>query len=109
MMSVEVKFFQTLTSGSLGVNLVGWGWDNEQFKTGRCAMLENKADNKIEKNALYSIPDYDAEIRRKQDRRKKASPGFAYISMVGWICRREKSRRKDEPFVLSVHRDFFTE
>lgn len=63
-------------------------------------MIRNKAGNKIENNALYSKPDYDAKIRRKQDRRKKASSGFAYVSMVGWICRREKSRRKDEPFVL---------
>ncbi|WP_419659561.1 uncharacterized protein Dvar_84590 [Desulfosarcina variabilis str. Montpellier] len=72
-------------------------------------MIGNKAGNKIKKNALYSKPNDDAEIRRQQDRRKKASPGFAYISMVGWICRRERTRRKDEPFVLSVHRDFFAE
>jgi len=72
-------------------------------------MIGNKAVNKIKNNALYSKPNDDAEIRRMQDRRKKASPGFAYISMVGWICRREKSRRKDEPFVMSVHRDFFAE
>ena len=72
-------------------------------------MIGNKAGNKIKNNLLYSKPDYDADSRRKQDRRKKASPGFAYISMVGWICRREKSRRKDEPFVLSAHRDVFEE
>ena len=46
-------------------------------------MIGNKAGNKIKNNALYSKPNDDAEIRRKQDRRKKASPGFAYISMVG--------------------------
>ena len=36
--------------------------------------------------------------RRSQDgdRRKLPSKGFAYISVVGWICRREKFRRKDD-------------
>ncbi len=72
-------------------------------------MIVNKTGNKIKNNALCSKPNNDAEIRRKEDRRKKASLGFAYISTVGWICRREKSRRKDTPFVLSVHRDFFEE
>lgn len=39
--------------------------------------------------------------RREDDRRKETSEGFAYVSTVGWICRREKIRRKDDPF------DFF--
>jgi len=72
-------------------------------------MIGNKKGNKIENNALYSTSNFDIEIRRKLDRRKKATPGFAYISTVGWICRREKSRRKNEPFVLPVHRDLFAE
>jgi hypothetical protein len=72
-------------------------------------MIGNKAGHKIGSKAIYSKPDDGAEFRRKQDRRKKASPGFAYISIVGWICRREKIRRKDESLVLSVHRDFFAE
>ena len=63
-------------------------------------MIGNKAGNKIENKAIHSKPDYNAEFQRKQDRRKKASQGFTYISMVGWICRREKIRRKDEPFIL---------
>lgn len=36
---------------------------------------------------------------RRQDqneRRKIPSDGFAYMSTVGWICRREKSRRKED-------------
>lgn len=32
--------------------------------------------------------------RRKKDRRQKDSEGFTYINVVGWICRREKKRRK---------------
>ncbi len=30
------------------------------------------------------------------DRRQISSQGFTYVSMVGWICRREKSRRCDD-------------
>ena len=33
---------------------------------------------------------------REGDRRKVPSKGFAYISVVGWICRREQCRRKDD-------------
>lgn len=36
--------------------------------------------------------------RRQQDeRRQEESDGFACISTVGWICRRERTRRKDDP------------
>lgn len=34
--------------------------------------------------------------RRGLERRCRKSLGHMYISTVGWICRREKSRRKDE-------------
>ena len=30
------------------------------------------------------------------DRRKTPADGFACISVVGWICRREQTRRKDD-------------
>ena len=30
------------------------------------------------------------------DRRNLPSKGFARIPMVGWICRREQTRRKDD-------------
>jgi hypothetical protein len=42
--------------------------------------------------------DPDASDRRYTDRRKEPCEGFTYVSMVGWICRREQSRRKDDPF-----------
>ena len=32
---------------------------------------------------------------RKEDRRMGLSKGFWYISTVGWICRRERFRRKN--------------
>jgi len=38
--------------------------------------------------------------RRQGERREMKSDGFAYITTVGWICRREQCRRNgDELFV----------
>ena len=34
------------------------------------------------------------------DRREKDCPGITYIPLVGWICRREKTRRKDDNFFV---------
>ena len=42
--------------------------------------------------------DADFGNRRDDDRRKEPSEGFTYVSVVGWICRREQCRRKDDPF-----------
>ena len=35
---------------------------------------------------------------RKGDRRKCAGKGYTYITMVGWMCRREKVRRNQDKF-----------
>jgi hypothetical protein len=37
--------------------------------------------------------------RRSNDRRKEHCEGYTYISTVGWICRRERKRRKLKPEV----------
>lgn len=34
--------------------------------------------------------------RRSEDRRTNECEGYTYISTVGWICRREKCRRKND-------------
>jgi hypothetical protein len=34
--------------------------------------------------------------QRNGERRKQPAKGFTYISMVGWVCRREQIRRKDD-------------
>jgi hypothetical protein len=34
--------------------------------------------------------------RRKNDRRKLSSKGFEYITIVGWMCRRERCRRTND-------------
>jgi hypothetical protein len=31
------------------------------------------------------------------ERRKDPAPGYTFISSVGWICRRERFRRKQDP------------
>lgn len=36
------------------------------------------------------------ENRGRGDRRRRHSNGYTRLSIVGWICRREKSRRKDQ-------------
>ncbi len=40
--------------------------------------------------------EYDSNNRRKKDRRNQVCRGFTQISIVGWICRRETVRRKDD-------------
>ena len=57
----------------------------------RCSM------NEIIEN-LETKFDFEQAIhhddQRDEDRRKAPCEGFTYISVVGWICRREKIRRK---------------
>ncbi len=38
----------------------------------------------------------EASDRRHLDRRLCQKKGFTYIPMVGWMCRRENTRRKDD-------------
>ena len=46
-------------------------------------------------------PDHERRLnlnnRCREERRKRPSNGYTYISSVGWIDRREKLRRKDDP------------
>jgi hypothetical protein len=46
--------------------------------------------------ALPSEAKNSDEDRRQECRRKLESKGYCYLSMVGWMCRREKIRRKDD-------------
>ena len=48
------------------------------------------------KNPQEEMQDAAAFRHRNGDRRKVLSKGFAHISVVGWICRRERCRRKDD-------------
>ena len=60
-------------------------------------MTENQNSNDIRPNSDYNQEDRIRE-RRTEDRRKQPSEGFTRISIVGWICRRERSRRKGDIF-----------
>ena len=58
--------------------------------------MQNKENN------IDADPNFDEHTdssdRRYVDRRKESKKGFTYISMVGWICRREMPRRKDDDY-----------
>ena len=41
----------------------------------------------------------DVIDQRNGERRQLPARGFAYISVVGWICRREQCRRKGDGLV----------
>lgn len=56
-------------------------------------MNENKETNIVRDTQL----NIGLENRMEDDRRSESSEGFTYISSVGWIDRREKRRRKDDP------------
>ena len=61
--------------------------------------MKDIKDNKETKFNLE--PEVHLEDLREKDRRKEPCEGFTYISTVGWLCRREKIRRKDDPFDFS--------
>ena len=52
--------------------------------------MENKKGDKIDR--VTSLE------RRGDERRQFKSKGFAYIGAAGWVCRREKNRRKNDPY-----------
>jgi hypothetical protein len=58
--------------------------------------MENK--DYYKESQLNFEQDDDFSNRRCDDRRKAPCEGFAYVSTVGWICRREQCRRRDDPF-----------
>jgi hypothetical protein len=48
------------------------------------------------KNRPRADQQQEACNHRKGERRQKAGNGYAYISMVGWMDRREQTRRNDD-------------
>jgi len=59
----------------------------------RCVMEKNKPNSDSPAAFQHNLAPSD---RRDKDRRREACEGFTYVSTVGWICRREKGRRKDK-------------
>jgi hypothetical protein len=59
---------------------------------------ENRETSNIKDAQFNNEHGIYLENRHVQDRRSESSKGFAYISMVGWVDRRERLRRKDDPF-----------
>jgi hypothetical protein len=52
------------------------------------------------KNRSKTYPMQDNSNRRQCERRQQESEGYTYITMVGWLDRREKIRRRDEELDL---------
>ncbi|MGD9368574.1 MAG: hypothetical protein PVH87_22935 [Desulfobacteraceae bacterium] len=61
-------------------------------------MNEYKETDIVKDAQLNMGRDHYFKNRLEDDRRREPSQGFTYISSVGWIDRREKLRRKDDPF-----------
>jgi hypothetical protein len=61
-------------------------------------MIENKETNNTKDARINLEQGHHLENRLEKDRRRKPSKGFTYISSVGWIDRREKLRRKNDPY-----------
>lgn len=62
-------------------------------------MIANKDTTNIKKDArLFFEQSHCFDNRMEEDRRTKPSEGYTYISSVGWIDRREKLRRKGDPY-----------
>jgi hypothetical protein len=56
--------------------------------------MQKREDKPI--GALQPETEKSDDERRRNCRRKMESKGYCYITMVGWMCRREKIRRKDD-------------
>jgi hypothetical protein len=63
-------------------------------------MIENKKTDSTQNARISFDQDPHIENRWEEDRRREPSEGFAYISSVGWIDRRERLRRKDDPYAF---------
>jgi hypothetical protein len=56
---------------------------------------------KMQKEEQSHKQNYDLSTERRiYERRVKGSAGFTYITIVGWICRRENIRRKGNNFLF---------
>ena len=60
-------------------------------------MNANKETNIAKDAQLTFEQDPHFDNRWEEDRRREPGEGFTYISTVGWIDRRERLRRKDDP------------
>ena len=50
-----------------------------------------------ESSEFQNPPASQADERRRRERRRTPGKGHMYVSVAGWICRRECRRRKDDP------------
>jgi hypothetical protein len=62
--------------------------------------MEKYEDGYFKKEDEKEDNEYDPTERRNNCRRKKESQGYLYISMVGWMDRRENGRRSDDEVIF---------
>ena len=60
-------------------------------------MIENQNTHNNRPNSTPHC-EYKLNERRMEDRRMQPCKGFTRISIVGWICRRERTRREGDEF-----------
>jgi hypothetical protein len=58
-------------------------------------MTDQQSD---QEHDVKQCQDEENRERRSNERRKIESKGYTYISMVGWMDRREQKRRMDDDF-----------
>ncbi|MGD9365075.1 MAG: hypothetical protein PVH87_05220 [Desulfobacteraceae bacterium] len=63
-------------------------------------MIEKKETKHTNDTRANYGKSHKSDNRLREERRKLPSNGFTYISSVGWIDRRERLRRKDDPDVF---------
>ncbi|MGD9223865.1 MAG: hypothetical protein PVI60_11715 [Desulfobacteraceae bacterium] len=63
-------------------------------------MIKNKDINNTSDGHCYHGQSHHFENRLEEERRREPNEGFVYVSIAGWIDRRETIRRKDDPFNL---------
>jgi hypothetical protein len=59
-------------------------------------MIANNEAHNARESQRDNDQGYYFKKRQKQERRTEPSEGYTYISIVGWIDRRERLRRKDD-------------
>jgi hypothetical protein len=68
----------------------GEGFGSQKQSNPRLIMNKKKHNEEIiGKSLLQGV----CEKRKEEERRRQPSNGYARISIVGWICRRERLRR----------------
>ena len=75
-----------------------WFYKIRMKKYTNTIAADRRQEDVMTTSASKSLPDEQTEDKDRivKDRRQKHNEGYTYISIVGWICRREKKRRNTD-------------